>query len=40
MLEANKLSGVVANNLSDLQVILTVTDETNGVDARDPEDAI
>jgi hypothetical protein len=40
LLEANKLSSVVANNLSGLQVILTVTDETDGADAGDPEDVI
>jgi hypothetical protein len=40
MLEANKLSGVVAHNLSGLRVILEVTDETDRVDAGDPEDAI
>jgi hypothetical protein len=40
MLEANNLSGVVAHNLSGLEVILEVTDETDRVDAGDPEDAI
>jgi hypothetical protein len=40
LLEANKLSGVVAHNLSGLQVILEVTDETDRVDAGDPEDAV
>ena len=40
LLEANKLSGVVAHNLSGLRVILEVTDETDRVDAGDPEDAI
>jgi hypothetical protein len=40
LLEANKLSGVVAHNLSGLKVILEVTDETDRVDAGDPEDAI
>jgi hypothetical protein len=40
VLEANNLSGVVAHNLSGLEVILEVTDETDRVDAGDPEDAI
>jgi hypothetical protein len=40
LLEANNLSGVVAHNLSGLKVILEVTDETDRVDAGDPEDAI
>ena len=38
--ESNKLSGVVAHNLSGLKVILQVTDEADRVDAGDPEDAI
>jgi len=33
MLEANKLSGVVAHNLSGLKVIVEVTDETDRIDA-------
>jgi hypothetical protein len=40
LLEANKLSGVVAHNLSGLKVIVEVTDETDRIDAGDSEDAI
>jgi hypothetical protein len=40
LLEANKLPGGVAHNLSGLKVTLEVTDETDRVDAGDPEDAI
>ena len=40
MLEANKLSGVVAHNLSGLKVTMEVTDETDRVDAGASEDAI
>jgi len=36
----NKLSGVVAHNLSGLKVTLEVTDETDRVDVGDPEDAV
>jgi len=41
LLEANKLSWVVADNLSGLRVtMLEVTDETDRVDAGDSGDAI
>jgi|APFre7841882654_1041346.scaffolds.fasta_scaffold33132_2 hypothetical protein len=40
MLEANKLSWVVAHNLSGLSVTMEVRDETDRVDAGDPADAI
>jgi hypothetical protein len=40
LLEANKLSGVVAHNLSGLRFTMEVRNETDRVDAGDAEDAI
>ena len=40
MLGANKLSCIVARNLSGLEVTLEVTDETDRDTTGDPEDAI